>query len=178
MSIIHLHKSTVFSYKNVLFFVGKVGVVKVKLPTNLANISFYIGESHIKIVASKLNQNNVDLVKDILNKIKKILAKNDIGFTNKIMLLGIGFRSWTYKVSSDIEYLILKIGFSRDLSIRIPSIIKIIILKPTLILFKSLDKNALNQFVASLRSLKTPDSYKGKGLRYVEEKITLKVGKT
>jgi large subunit ribosomal protein L6 len=40
------------------------------------------------------------------------------------------------------------------------------------------DKNSLNQFVASLRSLKTPDSYKGKGLRYVEEKITLKVGKT
>ncbi len=62
MSIIHLHKSTVFSYKNVLFFVGKVGVVKVKLPTNLANIFFYIGESHIKIVASKLNQNNADLV--------------------------------------------------------------------------------------------------------------------
>jgi large subunit ribosomal protein L6 len=56
--------------------------------------------------------------------------------------------------------------------------LRIIILKPTLILFKSLDKNALNQFVASLRSLKTPDSYKGKGLRYVEEKITLKVGKT
>ena len=76
------------------------------------------------------------------------------------------------------KYLILKIGFSRDLSLKIPSAVKIIVLKPTLILFKSLDKDVLNQFVAFLRSLKTPDSYKGKGLRYVGEKVVLKAGKT
>jgi ribosomal protein L6P/L9E len=35
----------------------------------------------------------------------------------------------------------------------------------------------LNQFVAFLRSLKSPDSYKGKGLRYIDEKILLKTGK-
>jgi large subunit ribosomal protein L6 len=94
------------------------------------------------------------------------------------MLFGIGFRSWTYKVKDGFKYLILKIGFSRDLSIKIPFVVKVIILKPTLLLFKSLDKNKLNQFVALLRSLKIPDSYKGKGLRYIEEKIVLKLGKT
>ena len=71
----------------------------------------------------------------------------------------------------------LKIGFSRDVCIKIPPLIKVTILKPTLILFKSLDKNILNQFVALLRSLKTPDCYKGKGLRYLEDNIVLKAGK-
>jgi len=79
---------------------------------------------------------------------------------------------------SGVRYLILKIGFSKDLSIEIPPIIKVIILKPTLILFKGVDKNLLNQFVASLRLLKAPDSYKGKGLRYIEEKVVIKAGKT
>ena len=93
------------------------------------------------------------------------------------MLFGIGFRSWTCKTNNGLRCLILKIGFSRDVCIKIPPSIKVTILKPTLILFKSLDKNILNQFIAYLRSLKAPDSYKGKGLRYTEEKIVLKAGK-
>lgn len=178
MSIIYLHNSFVFSYKKVLFFIGKIGVVKVKLPINLADVSFYVTKSYIKVLGVKLIKTNPKILEDICNKINKILVESNIGFSNKIMLFGIGFRSWTYKVKNGFKYLVLKIGFSRDLSLRIPSVVKIIVLKPTLILFKSLDKNILNQFVAFLRSLKAPDSYKGKGLRYVEEKIVLKIGKT
>ena len=109
--------------------------------------------------------------------INKVLLDIDVGFFKKITLFGIGFRSWTYKISNGFNYLVLKIGFSRDLSIKIPFTVNVIILKPTLILFKSLDKNTLNQFVAFLRSLKCPDSYKGKGLRHIDEKIILKTGK-
>lgn len=178
MLTIYLNKSIVFSYKKALFFVGKIGIVKIKLPGDLVNISFYIDEFYMRIKTSKLNKINNDLIKNIFGKINKTLIENNIGFTNKIMLFGIGFRSWTYKVNNGAKYLILKIGFSRDLSVRIPSTIKTTILKPTLILFKGLEKSTLNQFVASLRLLKTPDSYKGKGLRYVEEKTIIKTGKT
>lgn len=178
MSIVYLHNSLVFSYKKVLFFIGKIGVVKIKLPTNLVDISFCVNKSYIKILALKLNKTNLKIVEDICNKIDKILAESNIGFSNKIMIFGIGFRSWAYKVDNGFKYLVLKIGFSRDLCLKIPPVVKTIVLKPTLILFKSLDKNVLNQFVAFLRSLKAPDSYKGKGLRYVEEKIVLKEGKT
>jgi large subunit ribosomal protein L6 len=177
MYTIYLNKFIVFSYRKTLFFVGKVGVIKVKLPSDLYNVSFYIGESSIKIIKSKLNSDNLDLLESVFNKINKTLTESKTGFINKIMLFGIGFRSWTYKIDSGIKYLVLKVGFSRDLSIKIPSMINIIILKPTLILFRSLDKDLLNQFVASLRSLKPPDSYKGKGLRYLEEKVVLKTGK-
>ena len=178
MFTIYLNKSIVFSYKRLLFFVGKAGVVKFKLPDKLVNVSFHVDESYMKMKTSDLDKTNIDLIEGIISKINKILVGSNIGFTNKIILFGIGFKSWAYKVANNTKYLILKIGFSKDLSIEIPSMIKIIILKSTLILFKGVDKNVLNQFVASLRLLKVPDSYKGKGLRYIEEKIVIKAGKT
>jgi large subunit ribosomal protein L6 len=177
MSIVYLSNSTVFSYKRVLFFIGKICVVKVNLSTNLYDISFCVDKSYIKIVTSTPNKDSFKLIEDISKKINKALLDINVGFIKKITLFGIGFRSWTYKIGNGFNYLILKIGFSRDLSIKIPFAINAIILKPTLILFKSLDKNMLNQFVAFLRSLKSPDSYKGKGLRYIDEKILLKTGK-
>ena len=160
-----------------LFLIGKIGVIKIKLPINLYNVSFCVDRTSVKIVTSTINKSNLKSIEDISKRINKVLLDIDVGFFKKITLFGIGFRSWTYKISNGFNYLVLKIGFSRDLSIKIPFAINAIILKPTLILFKSLDKNMLNQFVAFLRSLKSPDSYKGKGLRYIDEKILLKTGK-
>lgn len=177
MSTIYLDNCTVFSYKKLLFFVGKTGVIKIKLPFNLTNISFLITKSYIKITTIKQNEIYQKLINGISNRISQTILESYTGFSNKIMLFGIGFRSWTCKTNNGLRCLILKIGFSRDVCIKIPPIIKVTILKPTLILFKSLDKNILNQFIAYLRSLKAPDSYKGKGLRYTEEKIVLKAGK-
>ncbi len=179
MATIYLNDLVIFSYKKTLFVIGKIGVIKIKLPNNLSGISFYLGKSCIKIVTSNLNKlGSLKLIQEISKKINKILIESNISFSNKIMIFGIGFRSWAYKANNGFKYLVLKIGFSKDLSIKIPLAIEIIILKPTLILFRSLDKNILNEFVSFLRSLKVPDSYKGKGLRYVSEKILLKVGKT
>jgi large subunit ribosomal protein L6 len=178
MSMIYLHNFAAFSFKSVLFFVSKLGIIKIRFPYIKTDISFYITKSHIKIIALKINEINLNVIQEISSKINKILNKSNTIFINKITLFGIGFRSWTYKVEGGFKHLILKIGFSRDLSIKIPFSVKVIILKPTLLLFKSFDKNKLNQFVAFLRSLKIPDSYKGKGLRYIEEKLVLKLGKT
>lgn len=177
MSIIYLQSCTVFSYKKALFFIVKTGVIKIKLPINLTNISLFLTESYIRIVSVKPDKTYLKLIEDISNKINKIIIESSIGFSNKIMLFGIGFRSWICKNNNGFKYIVLKIGFSRDVCIKIPPLIKVTILKPTLILFKSLDKNILNQFVALLRSLKTPDCYKGKGLRYLEDNIVLKAGK-
>lgn len=176
MCLISLDSCSIFSFKKALFFVSKIGIIKIALPRSKTSIVFYITKSHMKIATSDIHE--FKIVENMLVGVNKILGKSSLVFSNKIMLFGIGFRSWAYKVKDGFKYLILKIGFSRDLSIKIPFVVKVIILKPTLLLFKSLDKNKLNQFVALLRSLKTPDSYKGKGLRYIEEKIVLKLGKT
>ena len=177
MSIVCLSNCTVFSYKKVLFFIGKIGVIKINFPINLYNVSLRVDKTCIKIVTPTSNKSNLKLIEDLSNKISKTLFDINIGFIKKITLFGIGFRCWTYKTNKGLNYLVLKIGFSRDLSIKIPVAIKAVILKPTLILFKSIDKIMLNQFVAFLRSLKSPDSYKGKGLRYIDEKTVLKTGK-
>lgn len=177
MSTIYLKNCTVFYYKRILFFAGKIGVSKIKLPIALTNISFYITKSYIKILTTRSDKIYLKLVESISNEIDKTIAKNNSGFTNKIMLFGIGFRSWSCKINNMFKFVVLKIGFSKDICVKIPSNIKMIVLKPTLILFKSLDKDTLNQFVAFLRSIKIPDSYKGKGLRYIKEITTLKAGK-
>lgn len=177
MTVIFLHNFAAFSFKRALFLVSKIGIFKIVIPYIKTDISLYITKSYIKITALKVNQVNSKAIQDISSEINKTLNRASTVFSNKIMLFGIGFRSWTYKIKDGFKHLVLKIGFSRDLSIKIPFSVKVVVLKPTLLLFKSLDKNKLNQFVASLRSLKVPDSYKGKGLRYMEEKIVLKLGK-
>jgi len=82
-----------------------------------------------------------------------------------------------YKSKNKKSFILLKIGFSRDICLEIPIDIKIVCLKPTLILLKGFDKNKLNQFVSTIRSLKVPDPYKGKGVQYINETIVYKSGK-
>lgn len=177
MRVVYLQDYSIFLYKETLFFAGSLGIIKIKIPSSLKSLLFRITKLCIKIEILKLNKTNIELAKDVSTEIRKILTESNNGFSSKIIISGIGFRSWTYKSYDDVRCIILKIGFSKDLSIKIPYTLKVVVLKPSLILFKSIDKHILNQFVASLRQLKTTDCYKGKGLGYITEKVVLKTGK-
>jgi len=61
--------------------------------------------------------------------------------------------------------------------ISIPSDVIILCLKPTLILIKGVDKDAVSLLACQIRSIKTPDVYKGKGIRYENEIVNIKPGK-
>jgi large subunit ribosomal protein L6 len=99
-------------------------------------------------------------------------------YHKKLNWVGIGLRSGCYfdKVKK-CQILCIKVGFSKDILISIPSDVLVVCLKPTLILVKGVDKESVSLLACKIKSIKKPDAYKGKGIRYENEVIHLKPGK-
>jgi large subunit ribosomal protein L6 len=95
------------------------------------------------------------------------------GFEKKLEIVGVGFRA-------DVEGKALKLtlGFSHPILYPIPEGIKVEVEKQTQITIKGIDKQQVGTVAAKLRSIKPPEPYKGKGIRYLGERIRKKVGKT
>jgi large subunit ribosomal protein L6 len=102
------------------------------------------------------------------------------GFTKELDLVGIG-----YKVDAKPKAVTLTLGYSHPIEFPLPPGITIKVEKQSrtiqnyvaTITISGADKQMVGQVAADLRSLRRPDPYKGKGLRYVREVIKLKVGK-
>jgi len=95
------------------------------------------------------------------------------GFERRLEIVGIGFRA-------DIEKSALKlsVGFSHPVLYPIPEGIRVEVEKQTQITVRGIDKQQVGTVAAKLRSIKPPEPYKGKGIRYLGEHIRKKVGKT
>jgi large subunit ribosomal protein L6 len=96
-----------------------------------------------------------------------------VGFQKGLELSGIGYRA---EKSGDIIKLVL--GFSSPLEYRIPKGIDVKIDKQVNIVVSGIDKQLVGRVAAEIRDLKKPEPYKGKGIRYVGEKVRRKVGKS
>ena len=94
------------------------------------------------------------------------------GFSKRLEMKGVGYRG-QIKGSK----LLLQLGFSHDVEIDIPSDIKVICEKPTILLISSSDKQKLGEFTANIRRYRLPEPYKGKGIMYEGEFILRKEGK-
>jgi large subunit ribosomal protein L6 len=95
------------------------------------------------------------------------------GFEKKLEIVGVGFRA-------DLQGSTLKLalGYSHPILYPLPKGIKMEIEKQTLLTVKGIDRQQVGVVAAQLRSIKPPEPYKGKGIRYVGERIRKKVGKT
>jgi large subunit ribosomal protein L6 len=95
------------------------------------------------------------------------------GFEKRLEIVGVGFRA-------DVQDKALKLslGFSHPIVFPIPGGIKAEVEKQTLITIRGTDKQQVGILAAKLRSIKPPEPYKGKGIRYLGERIRKKVGKT
>ncbi|TRZ78030.1 MAG: 50S ribosomal protein L6 [Deltaproteobacteria bacterium] len=96
-----------------------------------------------------------------------------VGFQKGLELSGIGYRA---EKSDDILRLVL--GFSSPLEYRIPKGIDVKVDKQVNIMVSGIDKQLVGRVAAEIRDLKKPEPYKGKGIRYVGEKVRRKVGKS
>jgi large subunit ribosomal protein L6 len=90
------------------------------------------------------------------------------GFTQKLEIQGVGYRA-----AVQGKTLNLQLGFSHDVPYAIPPGITITTEKPTMISVSGIDKQLVGQVAAEIRSWRPPEPYKGKGVRYAGEKITL-----
>ena len=91
------------------------------------------------------------------------------GFEKKLSLVGVG-----YKAQAQGAKLNLAVGFSHPVNIDMPAGIKVETPAPTEILIKGADRQRVGQVAAEIRAIRPPEPYKGKGIRYADEKITIK----
>jgi large subunit ribosomal protein L6 len=91
------------------------------------------------------------------------------GFEKKLSLVGVG-----YKAQATGAKLNLAVGYSHPVNIDMPVGITVATPTPTEILIKGADRQRVGQVAAEIRSVRPPEPYKGKGIRYADEKITIK----
>ncbi len=95
------------------------------------------------------------------------------GFEKQLSLIGVGYRAAVKGTVLDLQ-----LGFSHPTQVDIPSEIQIAIEKSVLIKVTGVDKQLVGQFAADVRAKRPPEPYKGKGIRYVDEYVRKKAGKS
>jgi large subunit ribosomal protein L6 len=95
------------------------------------------------------------------------------GYSKKLELVGIG-----YKAEIKNKKLVLLLGFSHPIVFTPPEEIKLEAPTPTSIIVNGVDKQLVGAIASKIRSFRPPEPYKGKGIKYDDEKIRRKAGKT
>jgi len=91
------------------------------------------------------------------------------GFEKKLLLVGVG-----YKAAASGAKLNLAVGYSHPVNIDMPAGITVATPTPTEVVIKGSDRQRVGQIAAEIRAVRPPEPYKGKGIRYSDEKITIK----
>lgn len=94
------------------------------------------------------------------------------GFEKKLSLVGVGYRA-----ALSGNRLDLQLGFSHPTSVEVPKTLTVTVEKATTIIIHGADKQDVGQFAAQVRAVRPPEPYKGKGVRYMDERVRKKAGK-
>ncbi|MDD5363051.1 MAG: 50S ribosomal protein L6 [Ignavibacteria bacterium] len=95
------------------------------------------------------------------------------GYSKKLELVGIGYKA---ELRGDI--LIIQLGYSHPIIFKAPAEVKLEVPVPTNIVISGIDKQLVGLIAAKIRSFRQPEPYKGKGIKYDNEKVRRKAGKT
>jgi len=132
----------------------------VKVSVDGANLSFVpVGESR---AANAMSGTMRQLVNNMVVGVSK-------GFEKRLTLVGVGFRA-----QAQGDALNMQIGFSHPVVFDMPAGLKVETPAPTEIIVKGADRQAVGQMAAVIRAARPPEPYKGKGIRYADEKVTIK----
>nr|YP_009396045.1 ribosomal protein L6 [Dasya naccarioides]ARW65231.1 ribosomal protein L6 [Dasya naccarioides] len=94
------------------------------------------------------------------------------GFEKKLLISGVGYRS-----QLEGKKLVLNVGYSHPVYIHPPEGISIKVENNVNILIEGINKETVGQIAATIREVRPPEPYKGKGIKYIDEKIKRKIGK-
>ena len=153
---------------------GKLGELT---KTFHADLSVKVEENSVAVGRpsdSKEHKSFHGLTRSLLNNM--IIGVNE-GFKKELELVGVGYRA-----SNSGQKLELALGFSHNVIFEIPAEVKVETLsekgKNPIITLTSTDNQLLGAVAAKIRSLRKPEPYKGKGIKYVGEQLRRKAGKT
>ena len=117
---------------------------------------------------SKVARSQHGLMRSLINNMVIGVTK---GYEKRLEVKGVGFR-----VASSNNELTMSLGFSHEVKYKAPEGVTVTNEKMTIIV-SGIDKQAVGQVAAEIRSLKKPEPYKGKGIKYADEVILRKAGK-
>lgn len=162
--------------------------VDIKLNENIITCKGPKGELSYNIpneILVQINGNIIQVEKKIdslkaqgLFGMSRTIINNNVlgvskGFTKRLEIRGVGYRS-----QIEGKNLILNLGFSHPVKIEPPANITLQVENNTNIIINGIDKQVVGQVAAYIRSIRPPEPYKGKGVRYQGEFVKLKAGKT
>ena len=119
---------------------------------------------------NKENRSLHGLTRTLLNNMVEGVTN---GFKKELSVQGVG-----YKVSKDGSKLVMNIGYSHQVVVEETDEIKIDVPNANTIIINGIDKQKVGQFAADVRKKRPPEPYKGKGIRYANEVVRHKEGKT
>lgn len=95
------------------------------------------------------------------------------GYVKQLKLVGVGYRA-----QKQGEKLVLNVGYSHPVEMQAPKGVSVDVPSNTEINVSGISKQVVGQFAAEIRAVRSPEPYKGKGIRYVDEYVRRKEGKT
>ena len=175
---------------------SRIGKAPIPVP---AGVDVHIADGHVKVTGPKGTLER-DLPRDItvrqgegqllverptdqrqhraLHGLTRSLVNNMVvgvtdGFTRDLEIVGVGYRA----AATTPSKLDLALGFSHPVSVDAPEGVTFETPAPTRITVRGIDKEAVGQVAANIRSIRKPEPYKGKGVRYAGEVVRRKAGK-
>jgi large subunit ribosomal protein L6 len=160
---------TVEQIESIVTVTGPKGSLQVPLLNNLKLEQAEGVLTLSRIVETPETQRSFGLMRTLIDN---MVIGVSVGFERQLEINGVGFRA---AVAGNV--ITLALGFSHPVIFTLPEGVEAQIEK-NIITLKGFDKQLVGQVAANLRSLKKPEPYKGKGIKYVEEHIRRKAGKT
>lgn len=161
---------TVVINKNVVTAKGKLGELSYAFDDN--QVSAVLENNEVKVAPLSSSKKARALWGTTRARINVLFEGVNAGFSKSMELLGVG-----YKSRMDGKKLVLTLGFSHDVLFETPHGITITCTSPTQITITGADKQLVGQVAAEIRKYRSPEPYKGKGVRYVGEYVRRKEGK-
>ena len=162
--------------------------VEVKIEGQVVSAKGPLGTEVVDVrpeIAVKIEDNQIILSKvgtsretDALFGLSRTLVANAVtgvkeGFVKKLEINGVGYRA-----AKAGKKLTLSLGYSHPVEMIDPEGIETVLEGTNIIIVKGIDKEKVGQFAAEIRDKRRPEPYKGKGIKYADETIRRKVGKT
>lgn len=152
-----------------IFVKGPKGELSARLPSS---IGIEVKETEIVVNRSSDNKKERALHGTWRALINNMLKGVTEGFRKKLEIVGVG-----YKAELKGKKLQLALGYSHPILFSPPPSVKIEVPQPTSIIISGIDKQLVGQVAAKIRTLRPPEPYKGKGVKYEGEHIRRKAGK-
>ncbi len=138
-----------------------------------ADVDLKIEDNVINVVASKQGRKTVALQGMTRSILGSMVIGVSQGFERVLEINGIGYRA-----EAKGRSIVFNLGYSHPIDFELPEGISATVEKNNVVKLAGIDKHLLGQTAARIRQLRPPEPYKGKGIKYAEEHIIRKAGKT